>query len=352
MNVAACRLANQQLAHPRLTSPCDVVTWLGAVQAQDYAAAKWALGQRLPASTDAAIEEAFTQGAILRTHVLRPTWHFVTPADIRWMLALTAPRINAILAYQHRQHQLDSPFLARCHSIIAKALEGGRQLTRRELASELQRASLVNPDAPGSDLRMTHIMAHAELEAIVCSGGRRGKQFTYALLDERAPRAVSLSSIDALALLAARYFESRGPATLQDFAWWSGLTTKDAATGLEMVKANLHSETMSGRTRWMPSSTPPERTSARAYLLPNYDEYLVAYRHRQNEDGRGNLLFSHTIVLDGKIAGTWKRSLAKDRVTIDARPFKPLNAKDSRLVKAAAKRYAKFLGLTLCLIGS
>jgi len=162
VNLSGYRLANQRLAQSQLTSPSGVVAWLGAVQAQDYAAAKWAVGQRLPASTDAAIEQAFADGAILRTHVLRPTWHFVTPADIRWMLDLTAPRVNSILAYQHRRHQLDPPFLARCQNVVARALEGGRQLTRRELATELQRAGLVNPDAPGSDLRMTHIMAHAE----------------------------------------------------------------------------------------------------------------------------------------------------------------------------------------------
>ena len=181
LNLVGYRLANQQLAQQRFERPSDVVAWLGAVQAQDYPAAKWAVGQRLPACTDAEIEQSLAKGEILRTHVLRPTWHFVSPADIRWMLALTAPRVNALSAYYYRQFDLDAAFFTRSHKTIVKALEGGGQLTRTEIASVLKRAGLV------VNQRMGHIMLRAELDGIVCSGARRGKQFTYALLEERAP---------------------------------------------------------------------------------------------------------------------------------------------------------------------
>jgi hypothetical protein len=355
LNLVGYRLANQQLAQQRFERPSDVVTWLGAVQAQDYSAAKWAVGQRLPACTDAEIEQFLAKGAILRTHVMRPTWHFVSPADIRWMLALTAPRVNAVSAYYYRQFDLDAAFFARSHKVIIKALEGGRQFTRTEIASVLQRTRLVKCDAPGVNQRMGHIMLRAELDCVVCSGARRGKQFTYALLDERAPRSRTLSRSEALAELSIRYFTSHGPATLLDFVWWSGLTVKDARTGLEMVKSKLRSEVSGQQTYWIPDSIPPARNAGRnAYLLPNFDEYIVGYAdrraicgevHLKPADSRGNVLFNHTIVLDGKIAGTWKRSLTKDRVFVEAKPFAPISSTQVRKIAAAADRYGAFLGL-------
>jgi hypothetical protein len=362
LNLLCYRLANQQLARQRFKRPGDVVAWLGAVQSQDYSAAKWAVGQRLPASTDAEVEQALAEGSILRTHVLRPTWHFVPPADIRWMLALTAPRVNALSAYYYRQLDLDAAFFVRSQKAMARALEGGRQLTRQEIASGLQRAGLYKRDAPGLGRRMGHIMLRAELDGVVCSGARRGKQFTYALLDERAPRAKTLSRNEALAELSTRYFTSHGPATLQDFVWWSGLTAKDARAALEMVKSNLLADVSGDRTYWMPASLPPGRNDGRkAYLLPNFDEYIVAYADRRAicdpmytkiVDGRGNVLFNHSIILDGKIAGTWKRSLAKARVTVEVKPFMPIKAPQARAISAAAERYGAFLGLETQVSGS
>jgi hypothetical protein len=348
LNLVGYRLANQQLAQQRFQHPRDVVAWLGAVQAQDYLAAKWAVGQRLPDSTDSEIEQALAKGDILRTHVMRPTWHFVSPADIRWMLALAALRVNALSAYYYRQSNLDAAFFVRSHKVVAKALQGGHEFTRTEIASVLKRAGLVVNE------RMGHIMLRAELDGVVCSGARRGKQFTYALLDERAPRSRTLSRNEALAELSTRYFTSHGPATLQDFVWWSGLTVKDARTGLEMVKSKLLSEVSGGQSYWMPDSIPPARNVGRAYLLPNFDEYIVGYADRRaicdevyakTADSRGNVLFNHTIILDGKIAGTWKRSLAKERVIIEARPFTSISTTQARKIAAAAERYGSFLGL-------
>ena len=346
LNLLGDRLANQQLTQQRFACPAEVVKYLGAVQAQDFGAAKWAIGQRLPASTDAEIEQAFAQGAILRTHVMRPTWHFVSPADIRWMLALTAPRVNTLSSYYYRQHDLDAALFARSQRAMVKALEGGRELTRQDIAAVLQRAGLVKCNAPGLAQRMLHIMARAELDAVVCSGARRGKQFTYALLDERAPHAKALSRSEALAELATRYFTSRGPATLRDFVWWSGLTVKDARTGLEMVKSKLLSEVSGEQTYWMPAANSPVQvTDKRAYLLPNFDEYIVAYADRRAICGSGIVLSNHTIVLDGKVAGIWKRSLGKGHVTIEAKPFASIDKMQTRKIAAAAKRYGAFLGL-------
>src|SRR6266702_3694762 len=225
-NIAHQRLHNQLITQQTFEKAGDVVKWLGAVQAQDYAAAKWALGLRMQNSTDE---------IILRTHVMRPTWHFVLPADIRWMLALTAPRVLATIAYYDRTLGLDDTVFTHTNTVLAKALQGGKQLTRDELASVLQQAGIATDNLQ----RTGHVLMHAELDGIICSGARRGKQFTYALLDERTPQARTLDRGEALAEFARRYFTSRGPATLQDFVWWSGLTVADARTGLEMVTSQL-----------------------------------------------------------------------------------------------------------------
>src|SRR5713226_2242979 len=225
LDIAHRRLHNQLITRPMFEKPDDVVKWLGAVQAQDYAGAKWALGLRMQGVTDDVIEQAFADGAIIRTHVMRPTWHFVAPADIRWMLALTAPRINA---YYNRKLELDDAVFRHSNAVLAKALQGGKQLTRSELASVLQLAGI----AADNLLRSTYIIMRAELDGIVCSGARRGKQFTYALLDERVPQTRNLDRDEALAEFARRYFTSHGPATLQDFVWWSGLAAADAKAGL------------------------------------------------------------------------------------------------------------------------
>src|SRR5205085_9873252 len=170
------RLHNQQLTRSKFTDPAAMVAWLGAVQSQDYFGAKWALAQRLPGATDASLDRAFNEGAILRTHVLRPTWHFVAPADIRWLLALTGPRVLAISAPYFRANGLDAAVFKRTHPVITTALQGGKFLMRSELAAALKEAGLGQ-----SGLGLTYAVIEAELTGLICSGPRRGKQFTYAL---------------------------------------------------------------------------------------------------------------------------------------------------------------------------
>lgn len=351
LDIAHQRLYNQLISRQTCERPEDVVQWLGAVQAQHYAAAKWALGLRMPGATDDMVEQAFTDGTILRTHVMRPTWHFVTPADIRWMLALTAPRVKAASAYYYRSAELDDAIFVKSNAALVKALQGGKQLTRPELASALQQAGVAADDLQ----RFTYIIMRAELDGIICSGARRGKQFTYTLLDERVLQTRSLGRDEALAELARRYFTSHGPATLQDFVWWSGLTMADARAALEMVAPQLMSEIVEGQTYWFSISAPPAHDlSQMIYLLPNFDEYIVSYTdrsavfdesHATKLDARGNVLFTHTIVLSGRIVGTWKRTLKKDSVIIIPTLFTSLNEAETRVFEVAANRYGTFLGL-------
>ena len=272
------RLYNQRVSSTTFTKPEQVVQWLGAVQAQDYPGAKWALALRLRGASHAVIERAFACGTILRTHVMRPTWHFVTPADIRWMLALTAPRVRAATASYDRKLGIDAALINRSNKAIARALAGGVHLTRQELKAALRAAGI----AADSVQRLAHLVMHAELDAVICSGALRGKQFTYALFDDRVRAPKALSHDEAIAELTLRYFTSHGPAQMQDFVWWSGLKTADVRAGLEMCRRDLADEVVDGKRYWFAPLQRALVTPARsAYLLPTYDEYLIAYKEPQ-----------------------------------------------------------------------
>ena len=265
MNIAHQRLLNQQIALQTFQKPDEVVRWLGAVQAQDYAAAKWAVAQRTKGITDSAVDQALDKGEILRTHVMRPTWHFVAPEDIRWLLELTAPRVHSANAYQYRRLELDKTIFKRRNAALTKVLRDGQHLTRAELASVLQQAGIEVNDL----LRVTYLILSAELDGILCSGARRGKQFTYALLDERVPTVKTLSREEALAELTRRYFTGHGPASEEDFVWWSGMTRADVRSGIEMVKQQLGHDVVNGRTYWFAASMTTAKVNRQAaYLLP------------------------------------------------------------------------------------
>ncbi len=344
------RLLRQRIAGKGLERPVDAVRWMGAVQAQDYAAAKWAVGMRTSGSDEAQIEEAFTAGEIARTHVMRPTWHFVAPEDLRWMQALTSPRVKALMAYSSRQTGLDAAILRRSCAVLAKALRDGKQLTRTELSASLDEAGI-----PANGLRLANILIHAELEAVICSGGRRGKQFTYALVDERAPQRNQLARDESLALLTSRYFTSHGPATARDYAWWSGLSSADVKRGLEMVRSRLICAEIDGQSYWMTESAPAVRYPlGAAHLLGNYDEYIVGYSdrsaifddvHAVHLDARHNPLFQHTIVSRGRVVGTWKRPGGKAAADIAPMLFRAPGKVEAASVRRAIIRLQKFWGL-------
>jgi hypothetical protein len=353
LDIMRQRLFNQHLAGVPFEKPEDVVRWLGAVQAQEYAGAKWAVAQRTKGIRDAAIDQAFAEGTILRTHVMRPTWHFVTPADIRWMLKLTAPRVNAVNAYYYRKFELDDAIFRRSNAVLAKALQGGKQLTRPELASLLQQAGI--PPVIDDRLRLSYIMMRAELDGLICSGALRGKQHTYALLEERIPQAKTLERDEALAELTKRYFMSHGPATLKDYLGWSGLTAVDAKAGLEMVKSQLAQEVVDDKTYWFAPNVPTtQEVSPIAHLLPAYDEYTIAYKdhstildpqHLQQVISDNGIV----IVIDGHIVGTWKRIFKGGTVIITPSLFTPLGQAENHAVAEAAQRYGAFLDMTVTL---
>lgn len=334
------RLTNQWLTDPVRRTPQQIVARLGAVQAQDYPGAAWALSRRSAGLTLADVDRALATGAILRTHVLRPTWHFVTPRDIRWMLDLTGPRVTRMLRAYDARLSLDARIYARSADVIQRTLEGGRELTRTELAAALRAKGI---EASGQ--RLAHLVMHAELDALICSGGRRGQQFTYALLGERAPDAPRLPREEALATLAQRYFRSHGPATLRDFSWWSGLTMTDARQGAG--DARLGSLLL---------GAPPARDAARKahLLLPNYDEYLIAYRDRGAvlDPRHPNLItavaspFPHQVVVDGRVAGSWRRTIGASSAEVSWRLYERAAPAVVRALELEVRRFGHFLGVS------
>ncbi len=347
LDICGQRLANQHLSRKTLDQPSEVVRLLGAVQAQDYPFAKWGLAQRTRNATDATVEKELDEGVILRTHVLRPTWHFVAAEDIRWLLALTAPRVKAVLASYDRTLELDEAVLRRSRAVMTKALQGGKQLTRAELSQAMQSAGIRTEGTQ----RLARLVMHAELDGLICSGARRGKEFTHALLEERAPRAKVLERDEALFELAKRYFNTRGPATVDDFAWWSGLTKSDARRGVQAAEPELEHEIIEGRGYWFPTPARFKTKSPRAHLLPNYDEYFIGLKDRSaimstfGPLGAQGLSFlgGHILTMNWQVAGGWKRTFKGQRVVIEMKlPTKPGEA-EHRAVAREVQRFGAFL---------
>jgi hypothetical protein len=277
----------------------------------------------------------------------------VMPEDIRWMLALTAPRIKRTMASYDPALELDEATYARTNKVLEKTFSNGEHLTRTELGLALNAAGI-----GGDTRRVAHIVMRAELEAIVCSGALRGKQHTYALLTERAPNARTLDRDEALAELTRRYFTSHGPALARDFAWWSGLTVADARSGIQMAKSDLASETVDGKTYWLaPRQMPHRETATTAHLLPNYDEYLIAYRDRSaffhplnlGRDAKflSGVLSRHIIVVDGQVIGGWRLTANRDGVAVEGTLLVQPNKAQQSALSAAAKDYGRFLGRTV-----
>lgn len=343
------RLHNTGLTHSQFKSAVDVVSHLGALQAQDYTAAKWALGLRIKNSVDWDIEKDFNEGRVLRTHVMRPTWHFVVPEDIRWMQELTAPRVKALLTHYNRKLELDDELFVRSNSAIVGALQGRTYLTRQEL-----KAMLADIGIKTDVQRLAHIIVWAELDGLICSGPRRGRQFTYALMDERVAKTKDLDREEALARLALKYFTSHGPARLEDFSWWSGLSAKDARYALDLIKQHLEQSTLNGKDYWISDSSKAiAQNIPSAFLLSIYDEYTIAYKDRgdiseardiERMISRGNALTA-VIILDGRVAGTWNKTLKKNMIEIKLRPFRKFSADEQEALEAVADRYGKFVGV-------
>lgn len=341
------RLHNQHLLE-EVNSPVAVVRSLGAVQAQDFPGAKWAVGLRCN-TTDKAMQKLFDDGKILRTHVLRPTWHFVAAEDIRWIQALTAPRVHAFNKYYYKKLGIDDAAVKKSSKLLVEALKGGNELTRNQIGK-----IFVDNDLGAKGLGVGYLIIYAELEGLICSGRMQGKQHTYALLEERAPRAKSMPRDKALTELTRRFFTAHGPAQIADFAWWSSLTTAEIKEGIALAK--LKSAEIEGKTYYFAKEAPTTIPSPVAHLLPNYDEYFIAYKDRTAFAAAGRIfkvsrqpsyedLSYHLLAIDGQLAGGWKREITAKSYTVKLNPFTNFTPAQRKAFDAATKRLSNFIGL-------
>jgi len=345
--ISVQRLFNQQIAESKFSAADEIVGWMGAMQAQDYPMAKWAIGLRLQDSKDQLIEAAINRGDILRTHILRPTWHFVSADDIYWLLELTAPHIFSSLKFRHKFLEISDDILKKSNKLIEKALSTGSHLTREEIAKILAKARIK------TDLnRLSHLLLLAELAGITCSGVARGNRTTYALLPKRVPHRKVYPHDESLAKLAQRYFNSRGPARLQDFIWWSGLPAAKAKKALELAKSNFISQTIDSEEYWFSGSIPSHQNdNTSPYFLAAFDEFLIGYKDRSaplagisdKKAISNNGIFHPLLVINGQVRGTWKRTIKDDKVLIEIYLFDAHKNKIKNLKWENAERFGYFL---------
>jgi len=347
---------NLRLCGPPFPTPEHALGGLVAVQSQDFGPAKWSVARRTTGIRDADLDRLLGQGAILRTHVLRPTWHFVLPTDIRWLLDLTAPRVQALNAFMYRQLELEAKVFKKCNARLVRELSGDDQLTREEIGARLRKHGIT-----AEGMRLGYLLMNAELNGLICSGALRGREQTYALLDERAPHPRRPGREEALAELTLRYFTGHGPATAKDFQSWCSLTLADIRLGIALVGSQLEQGRIGDVPCWFTASTPPAKTRATAtvHLLQAYDEYIMGYsetKHLLDLAGLGGgpardrPMFNGVVLLDTQVVGRWKRSLKKDTVIIEVMLFKVFTRAQIDALQVEAGRHAEFLGLPRAIV--
>lgn len=347
--ISLLRLQNLQISNPEFSDARRLLNQLGAVQAQDYGMAKWAIGLRLPGSTDASVEAALDSGEIFRTHVMRPTWHLVAPEDICGMIQLTAARIRSSFTARHRDLGIDATVLKKSNSILKKALAGNNHLSREELIPLYEKAKI-----PVNENRLSHLLMSAEIDLLICSGKSKGKQRTYALLEDRVQIPQQYAADAVLEKLARTYFSSHGPATLADFTWWSGLSPADARKGLAMIQSDFSSVQLDGETYWYDAKKSVlKKNSSSLFLLPAFDEFIVSYKDRAaslslvhnkkviSENG----LFRPTIVYEGQVIGLWKRTIGKNKLLVEAAYFHSVKKEIREMTAAQAEWLGRFYQL-------
>ena len=346
------RMASQRLVAEKCADPAAVVRWMGAMQAQDYGQAVWAVGVRTPASSRLEVEQAIADRSIVLTWLMRGTIHFVSAEDAAWMVQLFGPRLLAAASTRRKQLEIDQVVLSHTKSLFHEALRSGQPVPRSALMQALTQAG-ISPQGQ----RGYHLLWSLALEGFICFGPRQDNEQTFVLLEEWVPNPRNFSKEEALAELATRYFTSHGPTTLHDFANWTGLPMAEVRQGHEAIKANLLTEKVAGSTLWWSSATSTATSLAppKVCLLPGFDEYFLGYKDRSAVLATEHLsqicpgangIFKPMVVVDGQIVGTWKSKPNKNTIAIDAHIFLPVRVSHAELERTAAQ-YCRFLGAPL-----
>lgn len=347
IQISNTRLASQQIADTLFKTPREIVSWMGAMQAQDYIMAKWAVGVRLKNPSEKIVEEAIDKGEILRTHLLRPTWHFVSPDDIYWMTKLTAAKIKTSFKSRHKQMEITDSILKKTLGIIEKELADGVSLTRNDLAQKFR-----NKGIKTDENRLSHILFCAEFETVICSGPIKENRPTYSLLSYRVPKKKELGREESLAELAKRYFTSHAPATIQDFSWWSNLSLTEIRRAVDSIKSDFISEDTDAGKYLIPGSFSWDiNPKSSVHLLPAYDEFLISYRDRSHslhathnkKTISANGIFFPVVVINGQVSGLWQRTIQKNKLIVKVNTFGEQGKTIKRQIEKKAKEYGKFL---------
>lgn len=350
-DIAQLRLSNQQLTMKDLNSAKDLVNWMGAVQAQDFGMSKLAISSRLKNSNEEKINTSLDNAEILRTHLLRPTWHLVSADNIYWILNLSAPRLKRILKNRLKDLEISKFVLIKSFKILERNLDGNKSLSRKKIVELFKEEKIKT-----NENRASHILMQAELNGLICSGTTNKNDTTYALLEERVPIKNNFSKEESLSKLALKYFQSHSPAAICDFVWWSGLTIKDAQIALNSIKSDLNCEKIEGKELWFTDTFKfISHVNNSIFLLPAYDEFIISYKDRSasisNEKYRKaisiNGLFRPTIVVNGKVIGIWKRKIEKDNNLIEIELFENQNKSIKSKIKNEAKKLKSFYNKNL-----
>jgi hypothetical protein len=348
LDIARWRLRNQNLVWPYAVSAREAVGSLLAVQAENPSQAAWAVASRTQKPDQADLATLLSDGAVLRTHVLRPTWHFVRAKDIGWLLDLTGPRIRRVTGQQLRNvHGLDERSIDQAAAAVTEALASRGQLTRAQLADELRERGIA-----GSGQMLMILLAHAELDGLICSGRVADGEHTYALMGERVPAPRRLGRTEALAELALRYFTGHGPATERDLAYWATLTLTDVRAGLQQVGDQLASFPHEGRTYWhAPGDAPGGPQEPAGHLLQILDEIYRGYQDsRWVLDATGDVprareAAAGMALVDAQLLAAMRRTIVHDHVQFDLRPYRALTPPQIEALDQAARRYGEYLRL-------
>ena len=369
-DIVKYRLSTQHISNA-VNKPEDVLSSMGAIQAQDYPASLWAIGLRCREGTTVKeIENAIAERKIARTWLMRGTLHFAASHDIHWMLKLFAPRLLSTAITRDRHLGLSDRVVERTKAMLYSALKGGKQLTRKEMYGVLKKGGIIPNNNPGYNLGY-HMLYRAAWDGLICFGPYSGKEQTFVLLDEHIKKRKELSDDQANAELAHRYFSSHGPATIKDYVWWSGLKISDAKAGIAKIKSKLAEQDMDGNTYYMPKNIPkPQDNEHSVHLLPAFDEYLVSYKDRGAPLGNRELqrtlkrmsngwrktaiihsngIFLPVIVVDGEVVGVWSKSIKRDKVLVTLKHYARLSRDEMKRVKEEAERYGRFLGMDVVL---